>query len=385
MARMLPDGRRLGAHLALGQGMVKAADRAVEIGATALQVFSDNPTAWQRRAAPSPEIPAFRQRLDAASIAPLAIHGSYLINLAGADDELVERSIGLLAAELSAAGRFGARFVNIHVGSHRGTGVEAGIDRLAAGLVAAIEIADRLAAGEGSAETVTDEAPIADPGTRTGDGAATSITITLENSAGGGWGFGLDISELAAIAAALDGAGLTRAQVGFCLDTAHAWGAGIDLSDPAAADRFLDEFSDRIGIDRLNLVHFNDSKTELGSRADRHEHLGAGQIGAAGLAHLLRHRLLAEATYILETPGMDEGYDAINLARAIALARGEPLVPLPDGALAVRGSRSRAATPPVDGSVALAGDVVEPDDDDGAGDTAADPDADMAHSRSDPE
>src|SRR6476659_690931 len=106
MARMLPDGRRLGAHLAMADGMVKGADRAAEIGATALQIFSDNPTAWRRRAAPSPEIPAFRARLAAAGVAPLAIHGSYLINLAGSDPAYHERSVALLAAELRAARRF---------------------------------------------------------------------------------------------------------------------------------------------------------------------------------------------------------------------------------------------------------------------------------------
>jgi deoxyribonuclease IV len=360
MARMLPDGRRLGAHLALGDGMVKAADRAAEIEASALQVFSDNPTAWQRRSAPSSEIPAFREHLDAAGIAPLAIHGSYLINLAGSDDELVERSIGLLVAELAAADHFGARFVNIHVGSHRGAGVEAGIERLAEGLVAAIEIADRLAEADGSADQIAPEGSLPGRSFRPGLASAGPVTITLENSAGGGWGFGVDIDELAAIAAAVDGAGLARDRLGFCLDTAHAWGAGIDLSDPIAADRFLGEFDDWIGLDRLHLIHLNDSKSELGSRTDRHEHLAAGRIGATGLAHLLRQPLLIGATYILETPGMDEGYDAINLARATALARGEALAPLPDGALTLRGSRSRAATPPADLADADAGNRATP-------------------------
>ena len=93
------------------------------------------------------------------------------------------------------------------------------------------------------------------------------------------------------------------------------------------------------------LLHLNDSRSELGSRLDRHEHLGAGRIGAAGLGHVLRHPHLAGATVILETPGMDVGYDAINLARALALDRDEPLAPLPPEAFALHGSRARAATP----------------------------------------
>src|SRR5205085_1352710 len=130
MATMLPDGRRLGAHLALGNGMVRAAERAAEIGAEALQVFSDNPTAWRRRAEPSPEIPEFRARLTAAGIQPVVIHASYLINLAGADPIYHERSIALLTAELQTARLLGATLVNVHIGSHGGAGVAVGIERL---------------------------------------------------------------------------------------------------------------------------------------------------------------------------------------------------------------------------------------------------------------
>ncbi len=320
MARMLPDGRRLGAHLALAGGMVKAAERADEIGIDALQVFTDNPTAWQRRAEPSPEIDAFRVALDAHGVAPLAIHGSYLINLAGSDDTLHARSVGLLGAELESARRFGAQLVNVHIGSHRGSDPEAGIERIANGIAGAL-----------------------DGGGASSDGA--EPTITLENSAGGGMSLGSDLDQWVAIAAALERAGIDRGRVGFCVDTAHLWGAGIDVSDPATIDDLLAAFDGEIGLDRLPLVHLNDTTAEIGSRMDRHEHLGAGRIGPVGLAHLLRHPRLAHATYILETPGMEEGYDAINVGRARALARGEPLAPLPPGALTLRGSRSRAATP----------------------------------------
>ena len=310
--------------------MVRAADRAAEIGATALQVFSDNPTAWQRRAEPWPELDAFRDRLATHGIAPLVIHASYLVNPAGPDDDLHARSIALLAAELGAARDLGAAYVNVHIGSHRGAGVEAGIERLVAAVVRSL-----------ATENPDDPRP--------------GPVITLENSPGSGWGLGVDVDQLAAIAAALDAAGIARERVSFCLDTAHAWGAGHDLADPAATDALLAAFADRIGIDRLPLVHLNDSRSERGSRLDRHEHVGAGRIGEAGMAHLLRHPLLAGATYILETPGMDEGYDAINVARALALARGEPLEPLPPGAFTLRGSRTRAATPTVPGAPAAPG------------------------------
>ena len=335
MAAMLPDGRRLGAHLAMAAGLVKTAERAVEIGASALQIFSDNPTAWQRRAEPAPDIGPFRAALEAHDIAPLAIHGSYLINLAGADEAFHEGSVGLLVAELAAARRFGAGLVNIHIGSHRGAGLEAGIERIALGLARAF--------------AADDAAAIDVPGAP----SSPTPVVTLENSSGGGGGLGIDVPELAAIAAGLDRAGIAQSRVAFCLDTAHLWGAGVDLADAPAVDRLVRSFADEVGIDRLPLVHLNDTKSERGSRVDRHEHLGAGRIGPAGIAAILRHPLLAGTTSIIETPGMDEGYDAINLNRALALARGEPLEPLPQGALTLRGSRSRSLTPPrADGDTA---------------------------------
>ncbi len=337
MAWMLPDGRRLGAHLALGDGMVKAADRAIEIGANALQIFTDNPTAWRRRAGPSPEIPAFRERLAAGGIAPLAIHASYLVNLAGSDPTYHERSVTVLASELRSARRFGAAFVNVHIGSHGGAGIETGIERLVTAVRRALEAerepddGEPAEAPDGAPDGVPDEGDVA--------------MVTFENSVGSGFGLGVDVAELAAIAEALRAAGIPDRRIGFCLDTAHAWGAGHDLSDPTATDALLDDFDRRIGLDRLTMVHLNDTRSALGSRTDRHEHLGAGRIGEAGIAHVLRHPGLAHATFILETPGMDEGYDAINLARAVALARGETLVPLPPGAFTLRSSRARAATP----------------------------------------
>jgi deoxyribonuclease-4 len=315
---MLPDGRRLGAHLPLGAGMVKAVDRAHEIGASALQVFGDNPTAWKRRAAPPGELPAFRTRLAELDIGPVAIHASYLINLAGVNPEFTIGSIGLLAEELRSAPGYAASFVNAHTGSHRGTSPQDGIARLADAVASVL------------AEV---------------DGGAGAARLVLENSAGAGFAVGSTVDELADIAEAIAARGVPDERVGFCLDTAHLWGAGHDLSDPATTDAVLDAFDRRIGLGRLAMLHLNDSKSPLGSRTDRHEHIGAGGIGERGMAHVLTHPLLAGVPTYLETPGMDEGYDAVNVARAIALAEGRPLAPLPPGAMSVRGSRSRSAAP----------------------------------------
>ena len=299
--------------------MVKAVDRAHAIGADALQIFADNPTAWRRRAGPPLEQGAFRTRLALHGIGPVSIHAAYLVNLAGPDPDFWERSVAILAHELRTGPGFAARYVNVHIGSHRGTGVAAGTARVADG------VARVLAEAEPTPET-----PM----------------LVLENSAGGGFGLGAAIEELAGIAEAIAARGIADERVGFCLDTAHAWGAGHDLSNPEAADRFLARFDALLGIDRLVIVHLNDSKSELGSHTDRHEHVGAGRIGETGMTHLLRHPLLRHATYYLETPGMDEGYDAINVRRALDLAAGRPLAPLPAGAMDVHGSRSRTGPGP---------------------------------------
>jgi deoxyribonuclease IV len=333
MAAMLPDGRRIGVHLAIADGMVKAAERAIEIGVTAAQVFSDNPAAYRRRATPSPELPAFRARLSAAGIDPLVVHGSYLINPAAPDDVLHERSVELLTSELVAARRSGARFVNIHIGSHRGAGIDVGIRRLVEAVSRSLAAADDLG-GDELGDPRLDQSPAGQP------------TIALENGSGGGWGLGINIDELVAIADALDRADVARERVGFCLDTAHAWGAGIDMSDPDVIDALLLDIERRLGLDRLPLIHLNDSRSERGSRLDRHEHVGAGRIGERGIGHLLRHPLLTRAAYILETPGMDVGYDLINLERARTLAAGRSPDPLPPEAFTLKGSRAKAATPP---------------------------------------
>lgn len=296
--------------------MVAAVDRAGRIGADAIQIFGDNPTAWTRRSAPPDELPVFRARLAELGIGPIAIHASYLVNLAGGEADFHERSIRLLASELRDAPSFAARYVNVHIGSHRGDGEEIGIERLADGVARTLAAVDR------------------EPG---------EAMLVLENSAGSGWGLGVDLDELAWIADAIAARGIADERVGFCLDSAHAWGAGIDVGLPDALDRWLAAFDARIGLSRLVMVHLNDSRSDLGSRLDRHEHLGAGRIGVAGLRHLLRHPGLAHATYYLETPGMDEGYDAVNLDRARAIARGEPLDDLPAEAFSRRSSRSRTA------------------------------------------
>ena len=281
---------------------MRAARRARQIGASALQIFSDNPTAWRRR----PEAPAEAAQFIAFcarhGIAPVAIHASYLINLAGRAEPFASQSLEGLRHEVRRAPNYGASLVNTHIGSHRGEGPEAGLERIAA---------------------VVREVLSATPA---------GVRLVLENSAGGGDTLGSRIEELAAILSAVGG---SADQLAFCLDTAHLWGAGYDISTGEGVAAVLDRFDELIGLDRLALVHLNDSKSALGSRSDRHEHLGAGKIGESGLAALLREpRLAGRATLVMETPGSEEGYDAVNLRRAWLLYRGAERLPvLPPGAM----------------------------------------------------
>jgi deoxyribonuclease IV len=296
-------GRPIGCHMPLGRGMVRAVERGHEIGAAVLQIFADNPTAWRRRLEPPTELPAFQARLAELGFGPTAIHASYLINLAGADDDFWARSVEGLAAELRMGARYRAAFVNIHAGSHRGTDPETGMARLGLGLARAL------------AEVPTE------PG---------APLLVVENSAGGGDAVGVRLEQLATILEAALREGAAEDRLGFCLDTAHLWAAGYEISRPEAVDEVLRRFDELVGADRLAMLHLNDAKAGLGSHADRHEHAGAGQIGPLGMRRLLTHERLAQVPAYLETPGMDDGFDALNMARVRLLIAGEPLPDVPE-------------------------------------------------------
>jgi len=299
-------------HLGVASGLLKAGRRARQIGATALQIFSDNPTAWRRRPEPPADAAEFVAFCAREGIAPVAIHASYLINLAGSAEPFARQSLEGLAYEMQRAPAYGATLVNTHIGSDRGEGRGAGIERIA-GRVASI-----------LAETPS------------------GVRLVLENSSGGGDTIGSTIEELASILEAMPGGADALA---FCLDTAHLWGSGYDLSTADGATSVIDRFEELIGLDRLALVHLNDSKSLLGSKNDRHQHLGAGQIGAAGLAALLRDpRLPGRTAFVMETPGVDEGYDAVNMRRARLLHAGELTLPvLSSRALSARRTGTRGA------------------------------------------
>jgi deoxyribonuclease-4 len=306
--------------LPLGTGLLKAADRAREIGATAVQVFTDNPTAWKRRREPPKKLAAFRERLAAAGIGPIAVHAPYLINLCGANEDFWEKSVASVRNELLVGRQYGASFVVMHIGSHRGLGREEGIRRLVAGM------------GRVFAETVQGESDL-----------PPIPKLVLENAPGSGDGIGASIEDLADIIDASAAAGLDMTQIGVCLDTAHLWAAGYDVASDSGTQHLVDRIDAILGRDRVVMLHLNDSKTAVGSHVDRHEHIGAGQLGQIGMSEVLNHPWLATLPTFLETPGMDTGYDKINLDRARLVIAGETLPTLPREAFEMRGSRSRTA------------------------------------------
>jgi deoxyribonuclease-4 len=282
-------------HLGVEHGLVRAARRARQIGARALQIFSDNPKAWRRRPEAPLEAPTFVDYGAREGLQTIAIHASYLINLAGTAEPFASQSRAGLIVEMQRAPTYGATVVNTHIGSHRGVGAAAGMAR----------IIDNVRA-------VLAESPL-------------DVKLVLENSSGGGDMLGSRLEELAEM---VDGIGADPSRLAFCLDTAHLWGAGYDISRAAGATAVIDRFEEIIGLERLALVHLNDSRSELGSLADRHEHVGAGRIGPVGLGAMLRDPRLRETTFILETPGVDKGYDAVNMRRAWLLWGGAMELPV---------------------------------------------------------
>ena len=255
---MLPNGRRLGAHLPLGDGMVKAADRAAEIGASALQVFTDNPASWRRRDALPAGLPAFRDRLAAHGIAPLAIHASYLVNLAG--------PIRRAPRPLDRAARpRAARRARVRGGVRQRACRVAPRRRRRGGLARLVARAQppTLAAVDAGREPV--------------------VVLVLENGSGGGYGLGTTIEELPRSTAALEAGGVTAARFGFCLDVAHLWGAGYAIDTAAGVDAAIAAFDAASGSIGCGWSTSTTRARSWARGTDRHEHVGAGRIGADGL------------------------------------------------------------------------------------------------------
>lgn len=278
---------KIGCHVSIAGSIDRAVDNAQERGCTAFQIFTSNPRGWHARPIPEADAAEFRRKVKETGIGAGATvaHMPYLPNLASPDDERFAKSAQALAREVSRCGQLGIPYLVTHLGSHMGSGEEAGMDRLVEGLTGGAEIDN-------------------------------GVTILLENTAGQKNSVGSDFGQWGQLLRRLRPA----RRFGACLDTCHAFAAGYDMRSAEAAKAALAEFGQKVGTDRLKVLHLNDSKGELGSRLDRHEHIGMGGIGNEGMREAVRAASKAKIPVILETPIDDvrSETDDIEAARGLA-------------------------------------------------------------------
>jgi len=282
----------LGCHLSIGKGFTGALVAAENLGINALQIFSHNASSWRMKEITSETAASFRQHFSESPVEYVVIHTMYLLNLASPDEALFERSIASLEEEIRRAGLLGIDQIVTHLGAHKGSGIDAGISRITTAL-------DRVL----SSDSVR---------------RYPHVHVLLEDTAGAGTTMGTTFSELGAIIDGLSDA----SHIGICFDTCHAFAAGYELRTPDGLAETLEEFDREIGLDRLCLIHLNDSKFPLGSRRDRHNHIGAGEIGEEAFSLIVNHPALRDLPFILETPKEIDGNpdaDKINLAQVRSL------------------------------------------------------------------
>ena len=279
----------IGAHVRGGGKLVPSLEEGVAIGATSIQIFTQSPRMWKPSQYAPEVLAAYREAAAAhPSVRATFCHATYLINLASDNPELYEKSVACLTHNLSVGRGMGAQGVILPVGSHRGTGFDEALERVAEGLMRALDEAD--------------SAP---------DGIA-DCPILIENAAGAGGTVGRSLDEIEAI---IDACGDDE-RLGLCIDTQHLWASGIDYTSIAGTKKLIKDVKDRIGLERLACLHLNDSKTELGGNKDRHANLGEGTIGADGLAPLLGHPKIRNLPLILEVPGDGDGPRASDVVAA---------------------------------------------------------------------
>jgi deoxyribonuclease IV len=245
---------------------------------------------WRARAADALQIRLMRAARERHDLNPLAIHANYLINLASVDVIIRPKSIAAFRGEIERAEAIGAEYLVVHPGSHRGQSVDEGI--------AAVALALRDAA-EGL--------------------GAFRVRVLLENTAGSGAALGSRFEELQRIRE-LTGE-LSDLSVGYCLDTCHLLAAGFDIASPEGLRETVRHAQNVLGLDHVCMFHANDSKAPLGSRVDRHAHIGKGQIGIDAFRRLLTHPKLRGKPFVLETPIDEPGDDRRNLETLKELAR----------------------------------------------------------------
>jgi deoxyribonuclease-4 len=278
----------VGVHVSIAGSVDRSIDNAVTRGCTAFQIFTRNPRGWAAKPLLDKDITNFKEKLAASKIDRFATvaHMPYLPNLSSPDDDPFAKSLNSLSDEIKRCGKLGIPYLVAHLGSHKGAGDQKGIEKLVKAFTKAV------------AENQND------------------VIVLLENTAGYKNSVGSNFEQLASIFFQLKPA----KRFGICLDTCHAFAAGHDLRTQKAATLTLKKFDSAIGIERLKILHLNDSKGEIGCNVDRHEHIGLGKIGETGLSHVIKFANSKKIPIILETPIDDRRDDVGNIKKVRELA-----------------------------------------------------------------
>jgi deoxyribonuclease-4 len=270
-----------GAHVSAAGGISKAIDRVEAIGGDCVQLFTQSPRMWRPTEHAQEEVARFRERRAEAGVRAVACHALYLVNLASRDPDVRAKSFAALRATMQTARAIEAEAVVFHVGSHLGYGFEEAVELVTPALQELLEL-------------TTDE-----------------LWLCLENAAGAGGTIGRSVTELAVLFEALD----AHPRLGVCLDSCHWWASGVDVTRVAPLAAALRDLDDRIGLERVRVLHVNDARTALGSNRDRHDVVARGVLGS-GLATFLGHPAFRSLPAVLETwPDGGLRHDDLDLLR----------------------------------------------------------------------
>jgi deoxyribonuclease IV len=263
-----PDapGDLIGAHISTQGGLHTVFERASAIKATALAMFAKNSNQWKGKTLTDEAIAEFNE---ARNVRPIVTHASYLINLATTNPDFYVKSIAGMIDELDRAERLGIHAVVLHPGAHLGAGVDAGVDQIARSL---------------------DQVHAAIPNHR--------VVTLLETAAGQGSCLGCTFEEIGQVMSLVD----DKRRVGVCIDTCHVFAAGYDIRTRAGYEAMIEEVERHVGVENVGAFHVNDSKRELGSRVDRHEHIGKGQLGLDAFSFVLNDPRFRRVPKMIETP-----------------------------------------------------------------------------------
>ncbi|MGE5354465.1 MAG: deoxyribonuclease IV [Acidobacteriota bacterium] len=278
----------LGAHTSIAGGVDKAVDLAGKLNFQTMQIFTKNGNRWADGSFSEQTIENYKNKLSKTKISPVVAHDSYLINLASSNEDLLKKSVDAFIDELKRCETLGIPYLNFHPGAHTGRGVEDGI------------------------KTIIESLNIAHERTKN-----FTVKSMLELTAGQGTTLGSRFEEIRKI---IDGVE-DKSRMSVCIDTAHIFAAGYDLRSEEAYEKTMNEFDAIIGLDLLNCIHMNDSKKELGSRVDRHAHIGEGFIGLEGFSNIMNDKRLENVPKILETPkdSKEQLEDLKNIATLLSL------------------------------------------------------------------